>query len=38
VIAALREMQAGYERLWADRVGATRWAAAREVLVELFWS
>jgi DNA-binding MarR family transcriptional regulator len=38
VIAALREMQAGYERLWADRVGATRWATAREVLVELFWS
>jgi DNA-binding MarR family transcriptional regulator len=37
-LAALREMQAGYERTWAERVGAARWAAARDVLMELFWS
>jgi DNA-binding MarR family transcriptional regulator len=36
VIAALREMQAGYERTWADRVGAERWNATRDVLQELF--
>jgi DNA-binding MarR family transcriptional regulator len=36
VIAALREMQAGYERRWAAEVGAEQWAAAREVLVRLF--
>ena len=38
VIEALRAMQAEYERSWAERVGAARWTAAREVLVELFWS
>ena len=36
VLAALREMQAGYEADWAGRVGADRWAAARGVLLELF--
>jgi DNA-binding MarR family transcriptional regulator len=38
VIAALLDMQAGYERAWAQQVGAARWAGAREVLTELFWS
>jgi DNA-binding MarR family transcriptional regulator len=38
VIAALLEMQGGYERVWAEQVGAARWAEAREVLTQLFWS
>jgi DNA-binding MarR family transcriptional regulator len=38
VIAALLDMQAGYERAWAQRVGAARWAGVREVLTELFWT
>ncbi len=36
VIAALLEMQARYEREWAAEVGAERWAATRDVLVQLF--
>ena len=36
VIAALLEMQAGYESTWADRVGMERWNATRDVLQELF--
>lgn len=36
VIAALREMQAAYERRWAAEVGADTWSATREVLVRLF--
>ena len=38
VLAAVREMQAGYERRWAQQVGAGRWASARDVLDELFGS
>jgi DNA-binding MarR family transcriptional regulator len=38
VIAAVRTMQAAYERTWAARVGDERWAAARDVLAELFGS
>jgi DNA-binding MarR family transcriptional regulator len=36
VLQALITLQAGYEREWSARVGADRWTAAREVLVELF--
>jgi DNA-binding MarR family transcriptional regulator len=36
VLGALREMQAGYEQRWAERVGTDQWAATREVLVRLF--
>jgi DNA-binding MarR family transcriptional regulator len=36
VIAALHELQARYEEAWAAEVGAERWAATREVLVQLF--
>ena len=36
VIAALQAMQARYERAWAAEVGAERWTATREVLVQLF--
>jgi DNA-binding MarR family transcriptional regulator len=36
VLEALLAMQADYERQWSARVGADRWTAAREVLVELF--
>jgi DNA-binding MarR family transcriptional regulator len=36
VIAALLAMQAGYEEQWAARVGSARWAAARDVLTDLF--
>ena len=38
VLAAVRSMQAHYEREWAERVGADRWARARDVLEELFGS
>ena len=38
VVAALLEMQGGYERDWAERVGAARWAEARDVLTQLFWT
>jgi DNA-binding MarR family transcriptional regulator len=36
VLEALLALQAGYEREWSATVGADRWRAAREVLVELF--
>jgi len=36
VIAAIHDMQEGYERRWAERVGADRWGAARQVLLDLF--
>lgn len=36
VIEALLDLQSGYEREWSARVGADRWTAARQVLVELF--
>jgi DNA-binding MarR family transcriptional regulator len=36
VIAALQQMQARYEEAWAADVGVERWAATREVLVQLF--
>jgi DNA-binding MarR family transcriptional regulator len=36
VIAAILDMQEGYERRWAERVGEERWRTAREVLLDLF--
>ena len=36
VLAAVLGMQTGYERQWAERVGAERWARTRDVLDELF--
>ena len=36
VVDAVLALQRRYEDRWATRVGAERWAAAREVLTELF--
>lgn len=36
VLAAIQEMQSGFERRWADRVGDDRWRGARQVLLDLF--
>ena len=36
VVDALLGVQADYERRWAAQVGPERWAAARQVLIELF--
>ena len=36
VIAAILDMQEGYERRWAEQVGEERWRTAREVLLDLF--
>ena len=36
VIAAVLDMQASYERRWAERVGEDRWRGARQVLLDLF--
>jgi DNA-binding MarR family transcriptional regulator len=35
-VAAVRAMEAAYEREWSERVGAERWATVRTVLTELF--
>ena len=36
VLAAIQDMQTGFERQWADRVGEDRWRGARQVLLDLF--
>jgi DNA-binding MarR family transcriptional regulator len=36
VVEAVLELQGTFEEAWAAQVGPDRWAAAREVLVELF--
>ena len=36
VVEAVLALQATFEEGWAAQVGAERWAAAREVLLELF--
>jgi len=36
VLAAVRAVEAEYERAWGERVGAERWSAARAVLLDLF--
>jgi DNA-binding MarR family transcriptional regulator len=38
VVDAVLVLQGQFEQRWAARVGAERWAAAREVLAELFLS
>ena len=36
VLDAVHELQEEYELIWSSEVGAERWVAARQVLIELF--